>query len=121
MDQKIKLEAQKNKGKMTPGQNIMTVHVEKAENLLGVNQSKVVLWLGNMKAETPMKPGASPNYDSQHRFNIDDDNDDLKVELINCQTNQQVLENTFSVRDIIQNREGWREGYTINSEDPRGP
>jgi hypothetical protein len=113
------VESQRNKGRTSPGKSSLNVYVGKAANLGRVAQSIVSLQQGNMKTESTIKAGSSPNYAFKHTFEVEDEFQPLVVNLLNCQTGQPVIDKVLNVQDFIQNKEAFK--LSANEEDETAP
>ena len=97
------------------------ISVIRAENLNGVNNSHVICYQGNKHGQTRPAKGFSPTYgDSELKFEVDDDQSPLVVQILDIDRGIAVLETQVSFDDIKaeiipQNEEFW---LNIREGDP---
>lgn len=98
---------------------VLHISVIRAENLNNVNNSHVICYQGNKHGQTRPAKGRAPTYgDSEIKFEVDDDQSPLVVQILDIDRGQAILETQVSFDDIKaeivpQNEEFWlnvREG-----------
>jgi len=72
---------------------VLYINVIRAENLAGVNNSHVICYQGNKHGQTRPAKGSAPTYaDSALKFEVDDDQTPLVVQIFDIDRGVSVLE-----------------------------
>ena len=102
----------------------LNISVIRAENLNGTNNSHVMCYQGNKSGQTRPAKGSAPTYmDSEIRFEVDDDQTPLIVQVLDIDRGLAVLETQVNFDDIKagivpQNSEFW---LNVREQDPTAP